>query len=101
MKTMLTCSLLCAALGAQAPEAASAPTFTEDIAPIVFEHCASCHRPDDVAPLEEAHPGVDVRKRRTDRVNVRKNDQGSQRDDNPGPGTQGIVGNLKEQGGPY
>lgn len=30
---------------------APAPTFTEAIAPIVFAHCASCHRPGEVAPF--------------------------------------------------
>jgi mono/diheme cytochrome c family protein len=33
-------------------EATAAPvTFNKDIAPIVFEHCASCHRPGEVAPF--------------------------------------------------
>jgi mono/diheme cytochrome c family protein len=27
------------------------PTFTKDIAPIVFNHCATCHRPGEVAPF--------------------------------------------------
>ena len=26
-------------------------TFTEDVAPIVFDHCVSCHQPDGVAPM--------------------------------------------------
>jgi mono/diheme cytochrome c family protein len=26
-------------------------TFNHDIAPLVFEHCATCHRPDEVAPF--------------------------------------------------
>jgi tetratricopeptide (TPR) repeat protein len=26
-------------------------TFTRDIAPLVFEHCTSCHRPGDIAPF--------------------------------------------------
>src|SRR5881409_3580117 len=26
-------------------------TFARDIAPIVFEHCASCHRPGEAAPF--------------------------------------------------
>jgi Domain of unknown function (DUF3471)/Copper type II ascorbate-dependent monooxygenase, C-terminal domain len=26
-------------------------TFTKDIAPILFKNCASCHRPDDIAPF--------------------------------------------------
>ena len=31
--------------------AADAQTFTKDVAPILFEHCASCHRPGEVAPM--------------------------------------------------
>src|SRR5688572_18144210 len=30
---------------------ASAPTFTRDVAPIMFAKCASCHRPGEVAPM--------------------------------------------------
>jgi hypothetical protein len=33
-----------------APLALSA-TFTKDVAPIFFAHCAGCHRPNDVAPM--------------------------------------------------
>ena len=29
----------------------SAPTFTKDVAPIMFTKCASCHRPGEVAPM--------------------------------------------------
>lgn len=29
----------------------SAPTFTKDVAPIVFNKCAQCHRPGEVAPM--------------------------------------------------
>src|SRR5687768_6923901 len=37
---------------APAPEAAvAAPTFAKDIAPIVHNHCAQCHRPGEVAPM--------------------------------------------------
>ena len=36
-------------------------TFTRDVAPIIFEHCASCHRPGEIAPFslltyEEVRP---------------------------------------------
>lgn len=27
------------------------PTFTKDIAPILFEHCAACHRPNQIGPF--------------------------------------------------
>lgn len=38
-----------------------APTFTKDVAPILYENCTSCHRPGEVAPMplqsyEEARP---------------------------------------------
>jgi hypothetical protein len=29
----------------------SSPTFTEHIAPIVFNNCTSCHRPGEAAPF--------------------------------------------------
>jgi len=38
------------------------PTFNKHIAPIVFEHCATCHRPGEVAPLSLL-TYADVRKR--------------------------------------
>jgi hypothetical protein len=31
--------------------AAETPTFTKDVAPILFESCVSCHRPGEVAPM--------------------------------------------------
>jgi len=31
--------------------AAAAPTFNQDIAPIVYQNCATCHRPGEVAPF--------------------------------------------------
>ena len=31
--------------------AASAPTFTRDVAPILHKNCVSCHRPGEVAPM--------------------------------------------------
>jgi hypothetical protein len=41
--------------------AGSTPTFTKDVAPILYEKCASCHRPGEVAPMalltyEDARP---------------------------------------------
>jgi Tfp pilus assembly protein PilF len=33
------------------PPAGDAPTFTRDVAPIVFARCAPCHRPGQVAPF--------------------------------------------------
>ena len=41
--------------------AGSAPTFTKDVAPILYEKCGGCHRPGEVAPMalltyEDARP---------------------------------------------
>ena len=30
---------------------AASPTFTKDVAPILFRNCASCHRPGDIGPM--------------------------------------------------
>jgi len=27
------------------------PTFSENVAPILYQHCAKCHHPDDIAPM--------------------------------------------------
>ena len=36
---------------AQAPASASAPTFTHDIAPILYTNCVECHRAGEIAPM--------------------------------------------------
>src|SRR6266436_4952410 len=41
--------------------AGSTPTFAKDVAPILYEKCANCHRPGEVAPMalltyEDARP---------------------------------------------
>src|SRR5688572_441073 len=36
---------------ASANQSMAAPTFARDVAPIVFNKCASCHRPGEVAPM--------------------------------------------------
>jgi hypothetical protein len=53
------CFLATVALCADAPKAA--PTFSHDIAPILYQHCVQCHRPGDIAPMslltyKEARP---------------------------------------------
>ena len=35
--------------GAEPP--AGVPTFTKEVAPILFEHCVACHRPSQIAPM--------------------------------------------------
>jgi hypothetical protein len=39
-----------AAAGLQGP-AAEVPTFTKDVAPILYENCTTCHRPGEIAPM--------------------------------------------------
>ena len=49
---------------AQTPQATAphaAPTFARDVAPIMYNKCANCHRPGEVAPMsllsyEDARP---------------------------------------------
>jgi mono/diheme cytochrome c family protein len=48
-------------LAVQASSSAATPTFTKDIAPILYEKCATCHRPGEIAPMtlmtfEDARP---------------------------------------------
>src|SRR5581483_5963920 len=40
-------STLCAAAGPTLIQ----PTFTHDVAPIVYQHCVKCHHADDIAPM--------------------------------------------------
>ncbi len=52
----LSLLLVAAAAGAcggspEGPAAAGTPTFTRDVAPILFEHCAGCHQPNGSAPF--------------------------------------------------
>jgi hypothetical protein len=43
------------------PAGKEVPTFTKDVAPIIFKNCAGCHRPGEIAPMslltyEDARP---------------------------------------------
>lgn len=57
------------ALSVASPAGAQDVTFTRDIAPIVFEACASCHRPDGPGPFSLT-TYQDVRRRATQIVDV-------------------------------
>src|ERR1700683_2127372 len=35
--------------GSTSPAAATAPTFCKQVAPILFQHCAQCHKPGEIA----------------------------------------------------
>src|SRR5438445_9754159 len=45
--TLILFATLCAA----GPAPAAVPTFTKDVAPIIFNNCATCHRTGEVAPM--------------------------------------------------
>ena len=32
-------------VGAQSPDQQAAPTYTRDVAPILYKNCTGCHRP--------------------------------------------------------
>lgn len=49
-KSSSLCTLLIAAFSCQ-PVFAAAPTFAHDVAPILYQHCAVCHHPGEVAPF--------------------------------------------------
>ncbi len=60
--TVLVCGLGAAVFaGVPADESAARVTFTRDVAPIFYQHCAECHRPGQIAPMslityQEARP---------------------------------------------
>jgi mono/diheme cytochrome c family protein len=66
IKTTLACAVLLTAIAFTAipsarTEAMATPTFSRDVAPILFNNCAGCHRPNDIAPMslltyEDARP---------------------------------------------
>jgi hypothetical protein len=50
LAALVLCSTLLLVPGASA-QTAGAPTFATDIAPILYESCVRCHRPDQIAPM--------------------------------------------------
>src|SRR6185503_9180693 len=66
IKTTLACAVLFSAIVVTAipsarSDAPATPTFSRDVAPILYNNCASCHRPNDIAPMslltyEDARP---------------------------------------------
>ena len=39
------------AASTQAPTPQAVPTFSKDVAPILYKHCTQCHRPGEIAPM--------------------------------------------------
>ena len=57
----LTAMLAMSALAAEPTKASATPTFTKDVAPILYKNCATCHRAGEIAPMslltyEQARP---------------------------------------------
>src|SRR5574339_854793 len=57
-KTVLVAAIAAVVLGSltsAAPQdpksAASVPTYTKDVAPILFKNCTGCHRPGEIGPM--------------------------------------------------
>ena len=44
-------TVLTIALGMAAASAYAAPTFSKDVAPILYKNCTNCHRPGEIAPM--------------------------------------------------
>src|SRR5438045_3451136 len=59
---VLVASLSVATAGSgPAPAKAAVPTFSKDVAPILYKNCTACHRPGEIAPMslltyEDARP---------------------------------------------
>ena len=47
----LAIAALCLAVASSARAADAAPTFSKDVAPILYNNCVVCHRPGEVAPM--------------------------------------------------
>ena len=58
-RTYVAVAVVAAALGlssssrmrAQSSDAQAAPTYTRDVAPILYKNCTSCHRPGEIGPM--------------------------------------------------
>jgi Flp pilus assembly protein TadD len=50
-RAVLPALVVFALTGVAGAQTTGAPTFSKDVAPIVFDHCAACHRPGDIGPF--------------------------------------------------
>jgi mono/diheme cytochrome c family protein len=49
--TIATMALALSIIGTTRTTTAATPTYSKDVAPIIYKNCASCHRPGDIAPM--------------------------------------------------
>jgi hypothetical protein len=59
--TLAVVIVVCAVISTAAQQAAAAPTFSKDVAPILYKNCVNCHRPGEIGPMslltyEETRP---------------------------------------------
>ena len=65
MSSRIAPALALLLLGGCTGEGDGSPTFSRDIAPILFQHCASCHHPEGIAPFSVlAYDEVEARAER-------------------------------------
>jgi hypothetical protein len=50
-KAILAAIIGLATAGTAAAQGAAAPTYSKDVAPILYKNCTSCHRPGEIAPM--------------------------------------------------
>src|SRR5580765_7686518 len=51
MKPSLLVAIITVVSAASASAQGTAPTYTKDVAPILYKNCTSCHRPGEIAPM--------------------------------------------------
>ena len=51
-RVFLLCCVFAACGGSPGSSAIAEPTFTRDVAPILYRHCSNCHRPGESAPFD-------------------------------------------------
>jgi hypothetical protein len=49
--TIATMALALSIIGTTRTTTAATPTYSKDVAPVIYKNCASCHRPGDIAPM--------------------------------------------------
>src|SRR5712675_956131 len=51
MKSLLAIGIMMVAAAPAAQGAQEVPTFTKDVAPILYKNCVACHRPGEMGPM--------------------------------------------------
>lgn len=50
-RSILAAVFICAAAGTAAAQPSVTPTFSKDVAPILYKNCTNCHRPGEIGPM--------------------------------------------------